>query len=275
MSETSGFRERIARRKISLSKGDIVMSKIAIITGANRGIGRATALQLAREGVDVILTYHSHREEADAVVESLAALGRSAVALQLDVGEVETFGAFVEAVANALQRTWKRDTFDFLVNNGGLQIAQPLEKVTEDAFDQLVDVHFKGVFFLTQKLVPLMADNGSIVNISSGTTRFYAPDRLVYGAVKGAVEVLTRYLARDLGKRGITVNTVAPGAVATDFSGGLLRANEQVQAHIASLTALGRYGVAEDVAGAIGALLSGGNRFVTGQRIEVSGGVHL
>lgn len=251
------------------------MNKIAIITGANRGIGRATALQLARDGVDIIVTYHSHREEADAVVRAISDLGRKAVALQLDVGKVDAFGAFVESVADALQRTWGRSTFDFLINNGGLQIAQPTAKVTEEAFDQLVSVHFKGVFFLTQKLLPLLADKGSIINVSSGTTRFYAPERAVYGSVKGAVEVLTRYLAHELGPRGITVNAIAPGAVATDFSGGLLRANEQVQKHIASLTPLGRYGVAEDIAGAIAALLAKGNQFVTGQRIEVSGGIHL
>ncbi len=251
------------------------MSKIAIITGGNRGIGRATALQLARDGVDVILTYHSHRAEADAVVDAIGSLGRSAVALQLDVGKVGSFGAFANAVEEELQRKWQRNNFDFLINNGGLQMAQPLGKITEEAFDRLVDVHFKGVLFLTQKLAPLLADNGAIVNISSGVTRTVVAERTVYASVKGAVEVLTRYLAQDLGPRGITVNTIAPGAVATDFSDGILRRSEQLQRHIASVTALGRHGVAEDVAGAIGALLGGGNRFVTGQRIEVSGGMHL
>ncbi len=251
------------------------MNKIAIITGASRGIGRATALQLAREGTDIILTYLSNREEADGVVSSIASLGRSAVALQLDVGKVDSFAAFGSAVADALQTKWQRRSFDFLVNNAGLQIAQPFGKVTEEAFDRLVDVHLKGVFFLIQQLSPLLAENGAIVNVSSGTTRFYAPERAIYGSVKGAVEVLTRYLAKDLGSRGIRVNTIAPGAVATDFSGGLLRDNEQVQKHIVSLTPLGRFAVAEDIAGAIAALLGDGNRFVTGQRIEVSGGMHL
>lgn len=249
--------------------------RIALITGANRGIGRATALQLAHDGVDVILTYRTHREEADEVVREITALGRTATALPLDVAKVATFGAFVGTVRDMLRETWKRDSFDILVNNGGLQIAEPLEQVTEEGFDSLVDVHFKGVFFLTQKLLPLIANPGSIVNISSGTARFYTPDRSIYSSVKGAVEVLSRYLAHELGPRGITVNVIAPGAVATDFSGGLLRSNEQVQKHIASLTPLGRFGVAEDVAGAIGALVGAGNRFVTGQRIEVSGGVHL
>ncbi|MDM0111018.1 SDR family oxidoreductase [Variovorax sp. J22R133] len=250
-------------------------SRIALITGANRGIGRATALQLARDGIDVILTYRTHREEADEVVREIRALGRIATALQLDAAQVATFDVFVAGVRAVLRDTWQRDSFDFLVNNGGVQVAEPLEKVSEEGFDRLVDVHFKGVFFLTQKLLPLIGNPGSIVNVSSGTARFYTPDRAIYSSVKGAVEVLSRYLAHELGPRGITVNVIAPGAVATDFSGGMLRSNEQVQKHIASLTPLGRFGVAEDVAGAIGALLGDGNRFVTGQRIEVSGGIHL
>ncbi len=249
--------------------------RIALITGGNRGIGRATALRLARDGLDVILTFRSHREEAEAVVREIGELGRLAVALPLDVSRTEGFGAFVDGVRDALSETWQRERFDVLVNNGGVQVAQPTLQVTTEAFDQLVDVHFKGVFFLTQQLVPLIANPGAIVNVSSGTARFYVPERAIYSAVKGAVEVLSRYLATELGPRGITVNVIAPGAVATDFSGGLLRSNEQLQKHIASLTPLGRYGEAEDVAGAISALVSEGNRFVTGQRIEVSGGIHL
>jgi len=250
------------------------MNEIAIITGGNRGIGRATALELARAGVDVILTYHTHREEAEAVAASIAGLGRRALALQLDVGEIGTFGAFARAISAALRETWQRETFDVLINNGGLQIAQPFGKVTEDAFDRLIDVHFKGVFFLTQELAPLLADRGSIVNVSTGLTRFVSSGRAIYGAAKGAVEVLTRYLAQELGPRGIRVNTIAPGAIATDFSGGLLRDNEQFQKHIAGLTPLGRHGTAEDVAVAIAALVGPGSRFITAQRIEVSGGIH-
>lgn len=249
------------------------MEKISIITGANRGIGRATALQLAKDGLDVIITYNSHRDEADAVVQSVKALGRKAAALQLDVGNVTSFESFAEAVSDVLA-SWDRESFDFLINNGGVMIGLPLANVTEEAFDRLVNVHFKGVFFLTQKLLPLIADKGSIVNVSSGVTRFYTPAHGIYAAAKGAVEVLTRYLANEIGQRGITVNTLAPGAVATDFLGGLLRNNEQIQKRIAAETPLGRYAVAEDIAGAISALLSTGNRFVNGQRIEVSGGIH-
>ena len=249
--------------------------RIALITGGNRGIGRSTALQLARDGVDVILTYRANADEAAAVVASLTELGRSAVALPLDVGDVASFPAFAAAVTGALRETWERDTFDFLINNGGMSIGGSLATVTEQDFDRLVDVHFKGVFFLVQALSGLLADNGSIVNLSTGLTRVTTPDRIIYGSVKGAVEVLTRYLAEELGPRGITVNTIAPGAVATDFSGGLLRDNEHVQELITSVTALGRYAVADDIGPAIAALLGDGNRWVTGQRIEVSGGLHL
>lgn len=249
--------------------------RIALITGANRGIGRSAALHLARDGVDVILTYRSHPEEADAVVAELAELGRSAVALQLDAGAIDSFDAFAEQVRAALQQTWGRASLDILVNNGGMSIGGSFADVTEQDFDRLVDVHFKGVFFLTQKLLPLLADGGSIVNISTGLTRFTSPQRVAYGSVKGAVEVLTRYLAAELSPRGITVNTIAPGPIATDFSGGLVRDNPQVAEHIASLTALGRTAVADDVGGAIAGLLSEGNRWVTGQRIEVSGGMHV
>jgi NAD(P)-dependent dehydrogenase (short-subunit alcohol dehydrogenase family) len=249
--------------------------RIALITGANRGIGRSTALHLARDGVDVILTYRSHPEEADAVVAELAALGRRAVALPLDAGAVGSFELFVAQVRGALQETWGGERFDVLVNNAGMQVTGAFADVTEEDFDQLVDVHLKGVFFLTQKLLPLLADGGSIVNISSGLTRVTFPQRVVYGSVKGAVEVLTRYLAEELGPRGITVNTIAPGAIATDFSGGVVRDNPEVAEQIASITALGRTAVADDVGGAIAALLGNGNRWVTGQRIEVSGGMHL
>jgi NAD(P)-dependent dehydrogenase (short-subunit alcohol dehydrogenase family) len=250
-------------------------SRIALITGANRGIGRSTALHLARGGVDVILTYRSHADEAADAVAEIEALGRKAVALQLDVADVGSFPAFTAAVRAALEQTWERDTFDFLVNNGGMSLGGSLTTVTEERFDALVNVHFKGVFFLTQALNELLADNGAIVNLSTGLTRVAFPERMIYASVKGAVEVLTRYLALELGARGITVNTIAPGAVATDFSGGMLRGSEQAQQQLASITALGRYAVADDIGPAIAALLGDGNRWVTGQRIEVSGGMHL
>jgi NAD(P)-dependent dehydrogenase (short-subunit alcohol dehydrogenase family) len=251
-------------------------SRIALITGANRGIGRSTALALARDGIDLIVTYRSHAEEAAVVVDEITSLGRKAVSLRLDTGATDTFDAFVASVTDALRDTWGRETFDLLVNNAGTQIAKPFDAVTQDDFDRLVGITFKGVFFLTQKLVGLVADNGgSIINISTGLTRFYGPDHIVYSAAKGAIEVFTRYLAHDLGARGITVNTIAPGPVATDFSDALLRDNEPVQQMITSLTALGRYAVADDIASAIAAFVGTGNRWVTGQRLEVSGGINL
>jgi NAD(P)-dependent dehydrogenase (short-subunit alcohol dehydrogenase family) len=247
------------------------MTRIALITGANRGIGRSTALHV---DADVILTYRTHADEAAAVVGEIEARGRRAVALPLDVGDVSSFAAFAGAVRDVL-RGWERDTFDFLVNNGGMSIGGAIADVTPEDFDRLVDVHFKGVFFLTQTLMPLLADGGSIVNLSTGLARFTSPQRAVYGAVKGAVEVLTRYLAAELGARGITVNTIAPGPVATDFSGGIVRDTPAFQEQLAGLTALGRIAVADDIGPAIAALLGDGNHWVTGQRIEVSGGIHL
>jgi NAD(P)-dependent dehydrogenase (short-subunit alcohol dehydrogenase family) len=245
--------------------------QIALITGGNRGIGRSTALAF---GGDVILTYRSNADEAAAVVAEIEAAGRRAAALQLDVGAIATFDAFAASVRDVL-RGWDRDTFDFLVNNGGMSIGGSVGDVTEADFDALVDVHFKGVFFLTQALLGLLADGGAIVNLSSGLARFTSPQRMVYGSVKGAVEVLSRYLAAELGPRGIRVNVIAPGPVATDFSEGVIRDTPALQEHLKSLTALGRIAVADDIGPAIAALLGDGNRWVTGQRIEVSGGIHL
>jgi NAD(P)-dependent dehydrogenase (short-subunit alcohol dehydrogenase family) len=268
-----GYSDRFSHRR-STATVEAMTSRIALITGGNRGIGRSTALHLARDGADVILTYRTNDTEAASVVAEIEALGRRAAALRLDVGDVSSFDAFADAFREVLAG-WDRDTFDFLVNNGGMSIGGAIADVTPDDFDQLVDVHFKGVFFLTQKLTPLLADNGSIVNISTGLARFTSPQRAVYGAVKGAVEVLTRYLAAELGARGITVNTIAPGPVATDFSGGIVRDTPAFQEHLAAITALGRIAVADDIGPAIAALLGDGNRWVTGQRIEVSGGIHL
>ncbi len=250
-------------------------NNIAIVTGGSRGIGRATALHLARAGVDSIVTYRSSAGDADDVVKSIIDLGQTAVALRLDLGAVDSFDEFVTTVSATLNDTWGRTTFDFLVNNGGAQRPGSFTDATETDFDALVNEMFKGTFFLTQRLAPLLADGGSIVNISSGVTRFYVPQHFVYAACKGAVEVLTHYLAKELGPRQITVNTVAPGATATDFSGGLLRDTPEIQHMVTSSTALGRYGEADDIGSAIAALLGDGNHWITGQRIEVSGGQNL
>jgi NAD(P)-dependent dehydrogenase (short-subunit alcohol dehydrogenase family) len=249
--------------------------RIALITGGNRGIGRATAHALAADGVDSVITYRSHPEEAEQVVGELEALGRRAVALQLDTGDTAQFPAFIGSLAAALRDTWGREDFDYLVNNAGNSSATGFAEMTEEEFDRLVDIHFKGVFFLTQALAGRIADGGAIVNISSGLARMSMPKRIGYGSVKGAVEVMTRYMALELGPRGIRANVVAPGAVATDFSGGIVRDTPAFQEKIAEHTALGRHAVAEDIGPVIAALLSDANHWVTGQRIEASGGVGI
>jgi NAD(P)-dependent dehydrogenase (short-subunit alcohol dehydrogenase family) len=250
-------------------------SSIALVTGASRGLGRNTALKLAARGIDVIFTFRSSEAEAAAVVREIESLGRRAVALQLDVADTRGFAAFAARVREALGSTWGVERFDFLVNNAGSGIHAAFAETTEAQFDEMVNIHLKGTFFLTQKLLPLIADGGRIVNISSGLTRFALPGYAAYAVMKGGVEVLTRYLANELGARGIAVNTVAPGAIETDFGGGVVRDNAQLNAAIAGQTALGRVGVADDIGGAISALLLAENRWIDGQRIEVSGGIHL
>ena len=244
---------------------------IAIVTGGSRGLGRSTVLSLADRGVDSIFTYHSNKDEAEKVVAMVADKGGKAVALQLDTGRVATFDAFVNGVRDALA-TLRAERFDYLVNNAGTSHHAAIADVSEADFDSLYNVHLKGVFFLTQKLLPLMNDGGRIVNVSSGLARFAFPGSAAYACMKGAVEVLTRYLAKELGGRGITANTVAPGAIATDFSGGMVRDNPEVNKQVAAVTALGRVGEPQDVGPMIASLLSEDNRWVNAQRIEVSGG---
>ncbi|MFG1221275.1 SDR family NAD(P)-dependent oxidoreductase [Xanthobacter wiegelii] len=248
------------------------MTKIALVTGASRGLGRNTALSIARHGGDVIVTYQSRAEDAQAVVSEIEALGRKAVALKLDTGDVTTFPDFAEHLRAALGETWQRQTFDHLVNNAGHGDYALIGETSEAQFDRLVNVHFKGVYFLTQALLPMIAEGGRIVNLSSGLTRLSYPGYAAYAAVKGAVEVLTRYMAKELGARGIAVNTVAPGAIETDFGGGAVRDNPELNKSFAEMTALGRVGLPDDIGPMIASLLSEDNRWVNAQRIEVSGG---
>jgi len=250
-------------------------SKIALITGGNRGLGRSTAEHLVAKGVDVVITYRSNEAEAEEVVSAVADKGRMAAAVRLDVGQVGSFDAFADDLRRRLDEQWGRSDFDFLVNNAGVGTYAPFADTTEKDFDELLNVNFKGVYFLTQKLLPLIADGGRIVNLSTGLTRFVGAPTSAYAAMKGAIEVLTRYLAQELGPRGITVNAVAPGPIGTDFGGGGLRDNEQMRNMISANTALGRVGEPDDVGGAIASLLTGDNGWVTGQRIEVSGGSRL
>lgn len=247
--------------------------KIALITGSSKGLGKNTALALAKKGVDVIVTYHTSKAEADDVVLEIEGIGGKAAALQLDTRDVKSFDIFVANVKQVLQEKWQASQFDFLVNNAGIGINKPFVETTEEEFDNLMNMHVKGVFFLTQKLLPIIKDGGRIVNISSGLARFAIPGYSAYATMKGAVEVLTRYLAKELGDRKIAVNTIAPGAIETDFGGGAVRDVKEINDLMASQTALGRVGVPDDIGSAIASLLSEDNRWVNAQRIEVSGGM--
>lgn len=248
---------------------------VVLITGGSRGLGRSAALAAAHSGIDVVLTYRQQAAEAQAVVADIEKLGRRAVALPLDVGDVASFEAFAGQLQQTLRSHWQRERFDFLVNNAGMGVHAPITETTEAQFDALVNVHLKGVFFLTQRLLPLMNDGGRILNLSSGLARFALPGYAAYAAMKGAIEVLSRYLAKELGPRGITVNVVAPGAIETDFGGGAVRDNAQLNAFVAAQTALGRVGVPDDIGPLVASLLQPATRWVNAQRIEASGGMFL
>lgn len=248
---------------------------IALITGASRGLGRSMAEHLAARGVDLLVTYQHQAGAAADLVAAVAAQGGRAVALPLDVGESSGFPAFAQRVGAVLADTWQRERLDFLVHNAGIGLNAPVAETREDQFDRLMGIHLKGPFFLTQALLPRLADGGRIVFVSTGLTRFCQPGFGAYAAMKGGVEVLSRYLAKELGSRGIAVNTLAPGAIETDFGDGVVRDNPAVNAYLASQTALGRVGRPEDIGRALAALLLPENAWITGQRIEVSGGMFL
>jgi NAD(P)-dependent dehydrogenase (short-subunit alcohol dehydrogenase family) len=249
-------------------------SRIAIVTGGSRGIGRDAVLRLAARGIASIITYHSRADDAEKVVAAVKEAGAAAVALQLDVSDTASFDGFVARVCDALAKLGAQ-RFDFLVNNAGTSSTATLTEGTEADLDEQFAVHFKAPFLLTQKLLPLINDGGRIVNISSGLARFAMPGRAIYGPMKAAVEALTRYMAVELSPRRIAVNVVAPGAVATDFSGGIVRDNPEVNKAVASHTALGRVGRPEDIGPVIAGLLSDDFGWVNAQRIEVSGGIHI
>lgn len=252
-----------------------MIQRIALITGGSRGLGKNAALKLAASGIDVIFTYQSRQKEAGDLVVEIENLGRRAVALQLDAGDIRAFSAFVGQLEDVLRSKWQTRRIDYLVNNAGMGLYGSFAQTTEAQFDALMNVHLKGVFFLTQALLPLIADDGRILNISSGLARFSFPGYAAYATMKGAVETLTRYLAKELGPRGISVNVLAPGAIETDFGGGQTRDNPQVNAMIAANTAMGRAGLPDDIGDAIVALLGSGSNWITGQRIEASGGMML
>jgi NAD(P)-dependent dehydrogenase (short-subunit alcohol dehydrogenase family) len=258
---------------------DKIMTKttqkpLALITGGSRGLGRSMALRLAQRGVDVVITYREKEAEATQVVRALGEAGVKSAALRLDVGDVASFDGFVGALRGKLA-TIGHERVDYLVNNAGAGAYAPFDGTTEAVFDAALGTHVKGPFFLTQKLLPLLADGGRILNVSTGLTRFTMPGYAAYATAKGAIEVLSRYLAKELAPRGITVNTIAPGAIATDFGGGAVRDDAGLQQMIAGMTALGRVGEADDVGAAVAMLLSPDSGWITGQRIEISGGMLL
>ena len=250
-------------------------NKIALVTGGSRGLGKDMALRLAEKGLDAIITYNSQQQDAEGVVAQIQKAGQKAAALQLNTGDIKSFGSFTTQLQDVLQKTFDATHFDYLINNAGIGGYSPIADVTEDMFDELLNIHFKGVYFMTQKMLPIMNDGGGIVNISSGLTRVSVPGSSVYASMKGAMEIFTRYLAKELGTRGIKANIIAPGAVMTDFGGGHLRNDEQLQKFISSVTALGRPGVADDIGGVVAFLCTEDARWVNAQRIEVSGGMAI
>ena len=250
-------------------------NKIALVTGGSRGLGKNMALQLAENGINVILTYNSKKDEALAVVAEIERKGQKAAALQLNAGDIKSFDKFFEELAAVLQSSFDTTHFDFLINNAGVGVHAAFAETTEEQFDMLVNLHFKGVFFLTQKALPLINDGGRIVNLSSGLARFSTPGFAAYASMKGAIETLTRYMSKELGARGISVNVVAPGAIETDFGGGMVRDNAQANQQVAEVTALGRAGLPDDIGGVVAFLCTDAARWVNAQRIEVSGGMNI
>ncbi|MFC3157894.1 NAD(P)-dependent dehydrogenase, short-chain alcohol dehydrogenase family [Chryseobacterium arachidis] len=248
-------------------------TKIALVTGGSRGLGKNSAIKIAQKGLDVIITYKSNKEEADKVVEEIQSLGRKAIAYQLDTKDIKSFDAFVRQVGDHLEENTGSRNIDFLINNAGTALYAPISEVTEEQLDDIVDIHFKGVFFLTQKFLPFMNDHGGIINLSSGLARFALPGSSVYGSMKAAIDQLSKYMAKELGARKIKVNAVAPGAIETDFGGGRTRDDEHINAMVSSNTALGRAGLPDDIGGVVAFLCTEEARWITAQRIEVSGGM--
>ncbi len=250
-------------------------TKIAVVTGGSRGLGKDMALALASKGVDVIVTYRTQKEEAEKVVEQITHIGRKAVALPFDASDFKSLDGFVSTLSHTLSATWKKNTFDYLINNAGVGATLPIEQVTEEAFDNLLNIHFKSVYFLTQKSISLLNNGGCVINVSTGTTRFCVPGYSVYSSMKSAVETFTKYIAKEYGARGIRANIVAPGPIETDFNSAAIRNNPQMKTFLSALSPLGRVGAADDIGGIVAFLCSDDARWINGQRIEVSGGINL
>lgn len=250
-------------------------TKIALVTGGSRGLGKDMATSIAKKGIDVILTYRNNEESAAAVVKEIESLGQKSAALHLDMADFNSLDKFIKDVTAVLKSKWNTGSFDFLINNAGIGATVPFEKVTEELFTEFLNVHFKGVYFLTQKSLPYLNNGGRIINISTGTTRFSNPGYSVYASMKGAVEVFTRYLAKELGAKGIAANVVAPGPIETDFNTGAIRNNPQMKERLASLSPLNKVGEADDIGGVVAFLCTEEAKWINGQRIEVSGGINV
>lgn len=253
----------------------MMQTKIALVTGGSRGLGRDMALALADKGFDVIITYRTQIEEAQQTVAAIVNKGRKAISLSFDATQIKALDGFIGVLKETLQQHWQTSTFDFLINNAGVGATIPIAQVTEETFDDLLNIHFKSVYFLTQKCAPLLNDGGSVINISSGTTRFCVPGYSVYSSMKGAVEIFTRYIAKEFGARGIRANVVAPGPVETDFNSAAIRNNPQMKSFLSGLSPLGRVGNADDIGGVVAFLCTDEAKWINGQRIEVSGGINI
>lgn len=252
-----------------------MINKIALVTGGSRGLGKDMAMALANKGIDIVITYRTKKEEAERVVAEIQKLGRKSTTICFDVGDIKSLDAFMVQLTNALQQNWGVDKFDFLINNAGVGATIPIAQVTEEAFDNLMNIHFKGVYFLTQKSLLMLNDGGCVINISTGTTRFCVPGYSVYSSLKGAAEIFTKYIAKEFGNRGIRSNIVAPGPVETDFNNAAIRGNPQMKAALSGMSPLGRVGQADDIGSVVAFLCSEEGKWINGQRIEVSGGINL
>lgn len=249
--------------------------KIALITGSSRGLGKSMALNLAKKGYNIIITYKDSKEKAQDVADKIKSYGQDAIVFQLDTENSKSFEKFSKNLRLCLKSTWQAEGIDVLVNNAGIGINSSISDTSIEEFDKLYNIHVKGVYFLTQKLLPMLNNGTSIINISSGLTRFALPGFSAYAMMKGAIEIMTKYLALELGNRDITVNTIAPGAIETDFAGGFVRDNKEVNTYMASQTALGRVGKVDDIGASIATLVSNECHWINAQRIEISGGMKL
>jgi NAD(P)-dependent dehydrogenase (short-subunit alcohol dehydrogenase family) len=250
-------------------------AKIALVTGGSRGLGKDMALSLAKKRIDIILTYNTKKEEAENVANEIRQMGGKSAVLYFDISDFKSIDGFIERFISSLKENWNTNKFDFLINNAGIGATVFIPEVTEEYFDRFVNIHFKGVFFLTQKLLPSMNNNGGVIFISSGSARYNVPGYSVYASLKGAIEVLTKYVAKEFGTRGIRANVVAPGAIETDFNNAAIRNNPERKKLLATLSPLGRVGQADDIGGVVACLCTEDAKWINGQKIEVSGGAIL